>query len=240
MSLKQTNLAPEDYIVKVSKWLLCVLVAFAFTAGSVLAAKDGAKPQKDKLAREKKDQTKKGKSALRGEYAIMVSELKLTDEQKTKLIEIVKAKKALAEKTAPIKKEMAEAKKAGNKDKYKELRAKLKELGGDPKAAQAKITAILTDEQKVDWAKFRLYRRACAKFRKAKFTDDQKKAVRDMCAKSGVKATGDKKADAQAFKGLTDKIAAEILTDEQRTAVAPKPKEKKERLEGGKKKPADQ
>ena len=68
-----------------SKWLLCVLMALTFTAGSALAAKDGAKPKKDKPARAKKARTPKGKSGLRGEYAIMVAELKLTDAQKTQL-----------------------------------------------------------------------------------------------------------------------------------------------------------
>ena len=213
-------------------------MALTLTAGSALA-QDDAKPKRKKPAREKKVRPGKDKSALRGEYAIMVSELKLTDDQKAKLVEIVKAqgeaKKAAAEKSAPLKKEMAEAKKAGDKDKLKELGAKLKELRGDPKADQAAIQAILTDEQKAAWAGFNVFRNACRKFGKAKLTDDQKKAIRDLCAKGDVKLTGDKKADNAAIKALTEKISADILTDEQRKAMAPKPKVKRDKPAGDKK-----
>lgn len=244
-----TYFAPEDYIVKMSKWLLCVLMALTLTAGSALA-EDAAKPKKKKPARAKKARPKKAKSGLRGEYAIMVSVLKLTDDQKAKLIEIVKAqgeaKKALAEKSAPLRKEMAEAKKAGDKAKGKEIAAKLKELRGDRKASRAEIQAILTDEQKTAWAAFNVYRNACRKFAKCKLTDDQKKAIRDLCTKGDVKLTGDKKADNAAIKALTDKISADILTDEQRKAMVPKPKVKKDKPAGDKKprdrkkkKPAD-
>jgi Spy/CpxP family protein refolding chaperone len=233
-------------MMKMSKWLLCLLMALTFTAGPALAAKDGAKPKKDKPARAKKaKKAKKGKSALRGEYGMMAAECKLTDAQKTQLIEIVKAQnvsqKAAAEASKPLKEQRTAAKKAGNKDKVKELNAKLKALQGDPKADRAKVLAILTDEQKASWAKFSLFRNACRKFRKAKLTGDQKKAIRDLCAASNVKVTGDRKTDAQALKGLTDKIAADILTDEQRTAIKPKPKVKKDKPAGDKKKkkPAD-
>ena len=123
-----TNLAPEDYIVNKCKWLLCVLMALTLTAGSALA-QDADKPKRKKPAREKKVRVKKPKSALRGEYAIMASELKLTDEQKAKLIEVVKAqgaaRKAKAAEAAPIKKELAEARKAKNKDKVKRFPVKV-------------------------------------------------------------------------------------------------------------------
>jgi len=225
-------------------------MALTLTAGSALAV-DGAKPKKKRPARDKKVRVKKPKSALRGEYAIMASETKLTDEQKVKFIEILKAqseaKKALAEKAAPIKKDLAEARKAKDKDKIKELSAKLKELRGDPKAGKAAIMAILSDEQKAAWASFTVYRNALRKFGKAKLTDDQKKAARDICTTSDVKLTGDKKADAAAVKALIEKISTSVLTDEQRTAMAPKPKVKKEKPAGDKKprpkkkkKPADQ
>ena len=246
-----TYFAPEDDIVKMSKWLLCVLMALTLAAGSALAV-DGDKPNKKKKpARERKVRVKKPKSALHGEYAIMASELKLTDEQKTKFIETVKAqseaRKALAEKAAPIKKEMAEARKAKDKEKCKELAAKLKELHGDSKADKAAIMAILSDEQKAAWAGFEVYRNALRKFGRAKLTDDQKKAIRDICTKGDVKLTGDKKADSAALKGLIEKISADVLTDEQRKAMAPKPKEKRDKpvrekkpRERKKKKPADQ
>ena len=228
-----TNFAPEDCTVNKCKWLLCVLMALTLTAGSALA-QDGAKPKKKKNpGRVRKARPKKAKNQLRGEYGIMASELKFTDEQKTKFIEIIKAqseaRKALAEKSAPIRKELAEAKKAKDKDKCKELAAKLKELRGDSKADKAAIMALLSDAQKADWDSFTIYRNVSRKFGKAKLTEDQKKAIRDMCNKADVKTTGDKKADAAALKGLMAKISADVLTDEQRQAMAPKPREKREK-----------
>ncbi|MBT3202185.1 MAG: hypothetical protein HN350_19960 [Phycisphaerales bacterium] len=223
--------------MKLSKWLLCVMVALTFSAGSVLA-KEGGKAKKAKPAG-KKARVKKPKSPFRGEYAIMASQLKMTDAQKAQLTEIVKAqsaaKKAYAEAAKPIQTELAAAKKAGDKTKAKELGAKLKALRGDPKATTAKVMAILTPEQKAEWAKFGLYRRVCSKFGRAKLTDEQKTTVRDMCTKSDIKTTGDRKADAAALKSLTDKIAAEVLTDAQREAIKPKPRVKKEKPAGAKK-----
>ena len=225
------------------KWLLCVVMALTLTAGSALAAEDGAKPKKNRPARARKARNKKPKSGLRGEYGIMASELKLTDEQKAKLIEVVKAqaaaRKERAAEAAPIRKELAEARKAKNKDKVKELAAKLKGLRVDRKAEQATIMDILTDEQKAAWAGFTVYRNACRKFGRAKLTDDQKNAIRDLCSKE--KLTGDRKADNAALKALTAKISSDVLTDEQRKAMAPKPKVKKDRpARKKKKKPADQ
>ena len=228
-----TNFAPEDCTVNKCKWLLFVVMALTLTAGSALA-QDGDKPRKKKNpGRVRKARPKKSKDLLRGEYGIMASELKLTDEQKAKFAEILKAqseaKKALAEKAAPIKKELAEARKAKDKDKMKELGAKLKELKGDSKADKAALMAVLTDAQKADWDSFTIYRNVSRKFGKAKLTEDQKKAIRDMCSKADVKTTGDKKADAAVLKGLAAKISADVLTDEQRTAMEPKARVKKEK-----------
>jgi Spy/CpxP family protein refolding chaperone len=237
-ALVETYLAPEDYIVKITKWLLCVLMALTFVAGPVSAkAPDGAK--KKKPARAKKARVKKSKSVIRGEYAIMASELKMTDDQKTKMIEIIKAQnesqKASAEASKALRTELTAAKKDGNKDKVKELSGKLKALRPDSKANKAKIMALLTPEQSATWGKFTLYRNACRKFGRAKLTDDQKAAARDLCYKSDIKVTGDRKADAAAVKTLTEKISADVLTDAQREAIKPKPRVKKEK----KPKPAD-
>ena len=317
-----TNFAPEDCTVNKCKWLLCVLMAMTFTAGAALA-QDADKPKKKKPARAKKARPQKAKNLLRGEYGIMASEVKLTDEQKAKFVEILKAqseaKKAMAEKVLSLRKEQAEARKPKDEARCKELgdqlkalqkelaeakkpkdearckelgdklkalqkelaearkpkdearckelgdklktlqkelaearkpkdAAKLKELGdklkklkSDPKADKAALMALLSDAQKADWDSFTIYRNVSRKFGKAKLTEDQKKAIRDMCNKADVKTTGDKKADAAALKGLIAKISAGVLTDEQRTAMAPKPKVKKEKKPRPKKeKPADQ
>ena len=68
------------------KRLFCVVWALALlglTAGPVLAqaAEDKPKPKKPK-----KDRPKKAKSGIRGEYAIMASQVDLTDDQKAAII----------------------------------------------------------------------------------------------------------------------------------------------------------
>ena len=98
--------------MNICKWLLCVLMALTLTAGSALAA-EGDKPEKKKRARARKERQRKAKKGLRGEYGIMASEVKLTEEQQTKMVEIVKAqaaaRKAKAAEAAPIRKELAAA-----------------------------------------------------------------------------------------------------------------------------------
>ena len=306
----KTNFAPEDCTVNKCKWLLCVLMAMMLTAGSTLA-QDAKKPKKKKPARAKKARPQKAENLLRGEYGVMASEVKLTDEQKAKFVETLKAqseaKKAMAEKASSLKKEqsearkpkdearckelgdqlkalqkeqsearkpkdearckelgdqlkalqkefaearkpkdearckeleakrkelqkeLAEARKPKDEAKFKELGDKLKKLQSDPKADKAALMAILTDAQKADWDSFTIYRDVSRKFGKAKLTEDQKKAIRDMCSKADVKTTGDKKADAAVLKGLAAKISADVLTDEQRTAMEPKARVKKEK-----------
>jgi len=231
---RTNNFAPEVDIVKKFNWLLCMLMAAALLGGTALAKEaDPGKKKRERPARPKKDRRKKPKSGLRGEYAIMASELKLTDDQKAKLTEIIKAqaeaRKANAPKAAELRKQIAEAKKAGDKPKVKELMAKAKELRGDPKANREKVMAILTDEQKAQWASFSVYRNVCRKFGRAKLTDDQKKAIRALCADA--KLTGDRKADSAAMKSLTKKITADILTAEQRESMTKKkpPRDKKDK-----------
>ena len=204
--------APEDCTINKCKWLLCVLMALTLTAGSALA-QDADKPKKNKPARAKKTRPQKAKNVLRGEYGIMASELKLTDEQKAKFVETIQSQR--------------EAGKPKDEAKCKELEAKLKALRSDPKADKAALMAILTDAQKDEWNSFKIYKNVCGKFGKAKLTQDQKQTIRDMCNKVDIKTTGDKKANAAVLKGLSDNISANVLTDAQRQAMAPKPKVKK-------------
>jgi len=233
-----TNFAPEVDIVKKLNWLLCVLMAVALTGSAVFAEQAdpaGKKKKKPNRVRKQRPPRKRKAKGLRGEYAIMASELKLTDEQQKQLLEIVKARaearKAKNAEAAELKKQYNEAKKAKDKAKANELRAKLKALRGDPKADRAKILAILTDEQKAQWSVFQLYRNVCRKFGRAKLTDDQKTAIRALCAKDASKLTGDRKADAAVMKSLAKRISADILTDEQREAMTKKrpPRRKKDK-----------
>lgn len=243
-------------------WALCVLAALMLTAGPVAAKEEAAEKPKKERGDKKRARGKKARSLLRGEYAMLVNEAGFTDEQKAQLETLVKEMKAAEtqsreankEKIAELKKKMADAREAKNKEAMQAARKQMKEL----KAAATKprkefwdkAMTLLTPEQKIKWAAFKLYRSACGRLGKAKMTDEQKAAARKFC-EATAKEFGDivlaekrTKEDArtigQAIKNLQQKITEEILTAEQREAIKRKPKrekgEKKDRPKGGGKK----
>ena len=243
------------------KRLLCAVWAMALlvlTAGPVLAQAEPAEEDKPKAKakkarKEKRDRPKKAKSAIRGEYAIMASEVELTDDQKAKLEALIKEMndavrkdmEAAKEKAAELKKAIEDAKKAKNKEAGQEARKKLTELKKSSQAIRAdyqkKIRELLTPEQRTKWGGFVLYRRVCGRFAKAKLTDDQKKSVRTQCD-AAAKELGDlavsaaTKEDKQKLgaeiKKLYEKITTDVLTNEQREAM----KKPREKAKGDKKK----
>ncbi len=237
------------------KKLFCVVWALALlglTAGPVLVQAAEDKPKKPR--KEKPDRPKKGKSGVRGEYAIMASVLKLTDDQKAKLEALIKEMngavrtdmEASKEKAAEIKKEMEAAKKAKDKAAGQAARKKMTELKKSSLAIKAgfqkKILELMTAEQRGKWGGFGLYRRICRTFAKAKLTDDQKKAVRPLCDAAAKElgdvaistAREDKKEIAAALKKLGGKITTDILTNEQVEGM-----KKKAKPNADKKKPGD-
>lgn len=225
----------------------------ALTAGPVLAQAAPADEDKPKAKKPRKDRPKKDKSGLRGEYSIMASVLKLTDDQKAKLEALLKEMKeavrteaeAAKEKLAELKKAMEAAKKADDKAAGQAARKKMAELRKGSLAVRAgyqkKILELMTAEQRAKWGGFVLYRRVCRTFAKAKLTDDQKKAVRPLCDAAAKElgdlalstAREDKKKIAAALKKLGGKITGDILTTEQvegmKKKPKPAPKDKKDR-----------
>ncbi len=83
---------------------------------------------------------------------------------------------------------------------------------------------ILTDEQKLTLA----VAGVTGRYRRAKLTDDQVTQIKTAYAKhmTGVKGD-DRKAKADAVKKLHEEITTQILTEEQREAIKPKPRPKK-------------
>ena len=229
-----------------------MLAALMLTAGPVAAKEDAAKKPKKERGNKKAARAKKARSLIRGEYAMLANEAGLTDEQKAQLEAMLKeaktaqaqAAQANKEKLAELKKKIADAKEAKNKVAMKAAAKEMKDLRGAAakakKALWAKVTAMLTPEQKVKWAGFKLYRSACGRLKKAKLTDDQKVAARKLC-EATAKELGDlvlaqktkenAKAIGQAIKKLQEKITADVLTAEQREAIKRKPKPKREKGE---------
>jgi len=207
---------------------------------------DAVKAKKDRQAKK----TKKEKSALRGEYSIMASVLEMDDTQKARLIEAINANREAfmqwkqgpeAKKLMTLAKAKAEARKAKDKEKLKQIAqemAELKKSGAKlEEESMQRIMDVLTDQQKTRWEAFRMQRQILRRFARAELTEDQKKQVESIC----VEAVKTPIADAKARKALYQKLLGEteqkVLTDTQREAMKKKParREKKAPREGGKK-----
>ncbi len=174
-------------------WLVLALAA-GVSVGADKPAGDKSKdtpktetPAKDGKSAEGTEA--KSESTLKGYYAIMASQLKLTDEQKAKLEEAVKACKTAVE-----------ANKGKDEKEVEKAREKLR----------ADLAAILTPEQKVQQTFFHKYSRYS-------LTDDQKDKLRSLCAEAS-KQAGGKELSEDAAKSLDAAIAG-LLTAEQKAKM---------------------
>ncbi len=228
------------------------LISLALLCSPALAGRDAAGGGKAKKARAKKDRGSR-KKKLRGEYAIMVSVLKLDDAQAAKVNEAVQkhqeAVKAWeAGASGQNYKELSAAAKKAKKDKDKEKTKSimqdmksLRKERDDLRAAQkAEIMAILTDGQKAEWAGFTLYRGTIGRYKRLKLTEDQDARIREICT-AAAKDMPDK-SDRKAAGAARKKLAADIekiLTPEQLEELKKKPERKprepKEKKPRGKK-----
>jgi len=219
--------------------LVAALMVGLATADLALAAKgEGGKSKR--AAREGKGE----RSGVRGEYAILVAECGLTDEQKEQVQAKIQAtKEAIAqweqehgEKAKELQKAMKEAKEAGNKEEMKRLGQELKTLMTERRRLQQTMTGVLevlTPEQRTKWAGFRLYRQMMMRYKKVGLTEEQTAKVREM-ANAAAKELGDpsdEKAARKAAVTLREDVEQNVLTAEQREALEKKPR--KERPEKG-------
>ncbi|MBE3097618.1 MAG: hypothetical protein IMZ44_10905 [Planctomycetes bacterium] len=224
-------------------WLLLTAVLAVLIASPAVLAEQAKAPAKEKAA----------KSPLRGEYAIMVSELKLPEQQQADLVAKVKAKddalaaweKENGDKLKAAQEAAKKAKEGTDKDAAKKASADVKAFS-DARAkiqadGMAAIYAILTPEQKQQWDGFVLYRSAMARFRKANLTEDQQKKVRELAGAAAKELAGaqadDKKAKTEIQGKLTKDIEA-LLTAEQKESLKPAAKPADEKPAAGKKKTA--
>lgn len=200
---------------------LCAALAVSLLASFALAQAPPAKPKKAKGEA-------KAKSALKGEYAIVAAELKLSDEKKAEFAKAVEAlnaarsewAKANAAKLEELNKAAKAAREAKDKDKTKELQKQLAELKAQQEKitsdAQAKVRAVLTPEQQAQWEAFTLYRQVLRRYSKAELTDEQKDKAKALAAEAAkqISASTDAKAASALKKDLDQKVAA-LLTPEQ-------------------------
>ena len=201
-------------------WLLASVAVVALVAGSLPVAKTFGQEEAPVAPEKKKPRVVKPRSEFRGEHQIMVTMLELDEDQQAKL------KAALA-----AEKQSADAWNKENGEKYKQLQqqmAKIREdlgkLQSARTAAAAKAgaarTAFLTDEQKLKWQGFQLYRSMMGRFRRAGLTEEQDTKVREMCNAAAADALKIAPDDAKAARAVSDKLSRKIqteaLTDEQR------------------------
>lgn len=215
-----------------------ILVTILLAAAPLLAAQGKADKPKEKAP----------PSALRGEYAIMASECKLSDEQKAQLEVAVKAKadatgawdKANATKLEDLRKQQADAREKKDADALKRIAGEMKALT-DERAKieteqQAAIVGVLTADQRTAWEGFKIYRQAMARFKRAELTDEQTAKVRALCDQAGkdlAAVQGDaaavRKGQADIQKKLAASIEADVLTAEQREKLKAPPPPKPEK-----------
>jgi len=222
------------------KWFVLGVAVLVLVAGPVALAEEAKEkaPAKEKAAAKEKP----AKDALRGEYAIMVSECKLTDQQQADLKAKIKARdtaleewtKANGDKLKAADEAAKKAREAKDKDAIKKTGDELKTL----QTERTKITdqfetdvqAILTAEQKAAWAGFRVYRAAMMRYKKVNPSEEQTAKIKAACDQAA-KEIGEVKADEKAAAKAKNEIQAKlqknieetILTAEQREALAKKP-----------------
>lgn len=223
--------------MKAMKWLVAVLMGAMLAVSPALAAEgkaDNAKPAKEAKAKDAK--AKEPKSSLKGEYSIMAAELKLDDAQKAKLEEAVKANDAAekawldtdnGKKSKTLKDDLAKAKEAKDEAKIKSLGEEAKAISAEQakmkEEGKAKVMAVLTDDQKAQWAGFSLYRATIGKFKALNLTDEQTKQIRQMADKAAaVKQPEPEKGKKPAAPtaALSKEIEEKVLTDAQKAELA--------------------
>lgn len=233
-------------------WLILTLaLAVLIAAPALLAeeAKTRAEGKAKAAAKEKGEGGEKSASGLKGEYAIMAGELKLTAEQQAAVAAKLAAREEASAawrkdnvaKLETAQETLKKAKESGDKEAAKKAADELKTLseGREKIAADtaAAIRAIFTPEQQQAWEGFSLYRQAMARYRKAELTEDQHKKVRELCDAAGKEIAAGKAKDE--VRAKLDKDIGGLLTAAQKEALKPAEKAGGEKAGAEKKKAAE-
>ncbi len=202
------------------------------------------------------EKSEKEKPALRGEYAIMAAECRLSEEQAARLAEAVEARKAAldawqkahGEALAACEKKVAEARQAKDKEALAKAREEAKAASAGRHAVsdehKARILAILDPDQRRAWEGFCLYRGVMRKIKRVEPTEAQITSVKAACAAAAREmlalegAAKEAAQDASEIREQLDaRIKEEILTAAQREALSA-PREKRPKPEKPAKDPA--
>ena len=238
--------------MKRTHWWLSSLLVLAFVAAPALAKKEagpgGEKKKRDRAGKKERKPGAKKAPRQSGMVKQITEVCGLTAEQQTALQEALKpylaAQKDAKDKGAELRKAAAEARKAKDKDKMKDIGKQMKELQKPVEEALAAAMKTLTPEQQAKWAAHQLAEPILARFKKLGLSEEQVKKIVDLCgAKAAELKDADPKSKRRAMGELTKEVQANILTEDQKAKVkAPKKGggEKKPRKPKGERKKKDQ
>ena len=216
-------------------YLLCIAIVLVPHITLIAAERDS----ETKAATTKPSRTASPRPGLRGEYALIATQAELTDKQRIQLAEIAmeqrnaedRMRSVNQKRIAGLQKDLANARKANNVDAISTILQQIMRINATEakakKAFTARVMELLQPEQKAKWTGFTLCRSVCGTLLKAKLTDDQKNAIRELCNDAALELGDDGLKTAikryAAQKKLRDKVKAEILTDDQRKALGGRP-----------------
>lgn len=214
---------------------VCVAVGLLLAGGAQAAARNGPRAGGRNAPQSVAD-------AVSEQQALMVKECKLSDEQQKAVKEKFAAKQAALEAWDKANGEKLKAADEAAKAARKGTDAAAKKTAGDAlkalneartaAAAEADkaILAVLSEQQKVQWAGVELAQATLPRYNRANLTDEQAAKVRSACAIAAEDLAGltgdDKKAKqgrVTVQKSLKWAIDNVILTPEQRAIVVRKP-----------------
>jgi len=196
-----------------------------------LAAQEGTEATRPKQDRKKqrKERPKREKPLLRGEYGIMAATCELSRDQQKKIAEMLATReKEMAGPDEKVKAAAAERQKAkSSQDKEAmekataQWRAAVAERTKIWKQWSRDILGVLTPEQQAQWQEFNVMRQIKRQFAGAEFTPEQLDRIKSAYVElsTGVDMD-DPKAEKQAMAKLAARIREQILTEQQRLAVA--------------------
>jgi Spy/CpxP family protein refolding chaperone len=211
----------------------------AMLAAAPAATAEEAAKEKTPAAAEKAPPKEKGpQDALRGEYAIMAAECKLTPEQQETLKAKVTARrdaleawmKAHGSKLEALQEAVKQPKDPNDKEAVQRAAEELKTLEADHLKIQATfdsdVRAMMTPEQRHDWEAFKLYRPMMARYKKLNLAEGQVQKIKDAAA-AAAKELAEAKGDDTAAMGAKTEIVTKlrktieetILTAEQREGL---------------------
>jgi Spy/CpxP family protein refolding chaperone len=218
------------------KSLVWMALLAMLVAAPAVTAEEAAK-EKTPAAGGKAPPKEKGpQDALRGEYAIMAAECKLTPDQQETLKAKIAARrdaleawmKAHGSRFESLQEAVKQPKDPNNKEAIQRDAEELKILEADHLKIQttfdADVRAMMTPEQRQDWEAFKLYRPMMARYKKLNLVEGQVQKIKDAAA-AAAKELAEVKGDEQAAAKsevqakLRKTVEETILTAEQREVL---------------------